>query len=160
VFVLTRAIVYAAVFIGFFLVYLPARILERAGIPVPVDMGIQQVIGGLLVALGALLAVSCIITFAIIGKGTPAPFDAPRRLVTRGVYAWIRNPMYVGAWLVLSGTAFCFHSRELAWFAAAFILCTIALVHLHEESVLRRQFGSEYEAYCAKVGRWWPRGSR
>jgi protein-S-isoprenylcysteine O-methyltransferase Ste14 len=157
VFVLARAVTYAAVFIGFFLVYLPARVLERAGIQAPPAFGPAQVVGGIVTAGGVLLALACVLTFALVGRGTPAPFDPPRRLVVRGPYARVRNPMYLGAWLALSGAALYFRSTALLLFALAFIAATVAFVHLYEEPVLRRRFGAEYEAYRAAVGRWWPR---
>jgi protein-S-isoprenylcysteine O-methyltransferase Ste14 len=157
VFVLARALTYAAIFIGFFLVYLPARVLERAGIQVPSTFGALQLAGGTIAALGMALAVSCVLTFAFIGKGTPAPFDPPRTLVIRGPYAWTRNPMYLGAWLVLSGAALYFQSSALTLFAAGFILTTVAFVHVYEEPTLHRQFGLEYDVYCGLVHRWWPR---
>lgn len=156
-FVLARAITYAALFISFFLLYLPARVLERAGIQAPPDSGPAQLAGVLLSAAGALLAVTCVLTFAVVGKGTPAPFDPPRRLVVRGPYAWVRNPMYLGAWLALAGAALYFQSAALLLFALAFLAATVAFVHLYEEPTLRHLFGTEYEHYCATVGRWWPR---
>jgi len=156
-FVLVRALTYAAIFIGFFLVYLPARVLERAGLQVPSTYGALQLAGGTVAALGLALAVSCILTFAFIGKGTPAPFDPPRKLVIRGPYAWTRNPMYLGAWLVLAGAAIYFQSSALTLFAAGFILVTVAFVHVYEEPTLHRQFGLEYDVYCGLVHRWWPR---
>jgi protein-S-isoprenylcysteine O-methyltransferase Ste14 len=155
--VLGRALTYAAIFIGFFLVYLPARVLERAGIQVPSTYGALQLAGGTIAALGMALAVSCVLTFALIGKGTPAPFDPPRTLVIRGPYAWTRNPMYLGAWLVLGGAAIYCQSLALTLFAAVFILTTVAFVHVYEEPTLRRQFGPEYDVYRALVHRWWPR---
>jgi protein-S-isoprenylcysteine O-methyltransferase Ste14 len=160
VFVLSRALTYAAIFIGFFLVYLPARILERAGIRVPATHGALQLAGGTLAALGLALAVTCVLTFAFLGRGTPAPFDPPRTLVIRGPYAWTRNPMYLGAWLALTGAAVYFQSSALALFAAGFILATVAFVHVYEEPTLRQQFGLEYDVYCALVPRWWPRRPR
>ena len=157
-FALARAITYAALFIGFFLVYLPARILARAGISSPPAVGLPQVAGGLLAAAGAALAVTCVFVFGTVGKGTPAPFDPPRRLVVRGPYAWVRNPMYVGAWLALAGAALYFESVGLLVFDGLFILATVGFVLLYEEPTLRRLFGGEYDRYCAAVGRWWPRG--
>lgn len=160
VFALARGITYAALFIGFFLVYLPARILARAGIGSPSTLGLPQVAGGLLAAAGAALAVTCVLVFATVGKGTPAPFDPPRRLVVRGPYAWIRNPMYVGAWIALAGAALYFESVALLVFDGLLILATVGFVLVYEEPTLRRMFGDEYDRYCAAVGRWWPRGSR
>src|SRR5262249_47099275 len=56
-----------------------------------------------LLVAGAAVAVWCIATFVVQGRGTPAPFDAPRRLVAIGPYRYARNPMYVGVGLLLFG---------------------------------------------------------
>lgn len=156
-FVLVRTITYASLFIGFFLVFLPARVLSRSGIQAPAAIGMTQVLGGLVTALGAALALACVFTFAFVGRGTPAPFDPPRRLVDRGPYAWTRNPMYVGATIALLGAALFYQSWALGIFALGFWLATEAFVLLYEEPTLRRLFGADYASYCARVGRWWPR---
>src|SRR2546423_373935 len=101
--VLIRAVTYATLFIGFVLVFLPARVLWWSGItPMPV-IGVWQVGGMMMAGAGAVIALWCILTFVFLGEGTPAPFDPPRRLVVRGPYQIVRNPMYVGAGLALTG---------------------------------------------------------
>jgi hypothetical protein len=77
---LLRAVAYSAGFVGLVLVYLPARLLS--GLSRPVGLGLQQIAGMAVAAMGAALASWCTLTFASVGKGTPAPFDSPRRLVT------------------------------------------------------------------------------
>jgi len=113
----------------------------------------------LLVAGGA-LAVACILTFLLIGRGTPAPFDPPREFVAAGPYRFLRNPMYVGGWLMLVG--FALQQRSLSMLV--FSLCWIAVVHVLvvnlEEPGLRRRFGASYEAYCERVPPWIPSGMR
>ena len=104
-FVLARAVTYAALFIGFLLIYLPARVLSAWGVTPPATIGWPQATGVLIGSIGAALALTCIFTFAVVGKGTPAPFDPPRRLVVRGPYRVVRNPMYLGATLALAGGA-------------------------------------------------------
>jgi protein-S-isoprenylcysteine O-methyltransferase Ste14 len=156
VFTVVRAITYAAVFIGFFLVFLPARILAAAGIAAPPHAGPLQVVGAASTAAGGLLAAWCVLTFALVGSGTPAPFDPPRRLVARGPYRLVRNPMYLGAALALAGAALFFESKPLAAYAGLFLLATHLFVLLYEEPALRRAFGDDYEAYCRQVGRWLP----
>jgi len=156
-FILTRALVYSALFIGFLLVFLPARVIARSGIAVPERVGALQIAGGVLTAAGAVLAVSCILTFVLIGRGTPAPFDPPRRLVVRGPYRLVRNPMYLGATAALLGAALFYQSPALAVYAVGFLLAMHAFVLIYEEPRLRRTFAAEYEAYCRRVGRWWPR---
>src|SRR6267154_1139948 len=45
----------------------------------------------------------CVFDFASFGRGTPAPIDAPKKLVRRGLYRYSRNPMYVGVLTVIYG---------------------------------------------------------
>ncbi len=98
----------------------------------------------------------CILTFALLGRGTPAPFDPPRRLVVRGPYRYVRNPMYLGAGLALAGAALFYETGVLWAYAGGFLVLTHLLVVLYEEPTLRRTFGEDYETYCRQVRRWWP----
>lgn len=156
-FILVRAITYAALFIGLLLIYLPARLLSWSGIARPVAIEMQQVAGMVIGAAGAAVALWCIFTFAIAGRGTPAPFDPPRRLVIEGPYRFVRNPMYIGAGLALAGAALFYESWPLLSYAGLFLLATHLFVVLYEEPALRGTFGQEYGAYCGRVRRWWPR---
>ena len=156
-FVLARAVTYSVLFIGLLLVFLPDRILASTGIMRPAETGAWQVAGMLLGACGAALALTCILTFAVVGRGTPAPFDPPRRLVMQGPYRFIRNPMYVGAGLAVAGAALFYQSIALLGYAVLFLAVTHVFVVLYEEPTLRRTFAGDYEAYCQRVGRWWPR---
>ena len=158
-FILVRTLTYAALFIGLVLIYLPARILSRAGIVRPESIELQQVVGMVLGAAGAMVALWCVFSFAFIGKGTPAPFDPPRKLVIQGPYRFVRNPMYIGAGLALVSTALFFQSIQLLAFAVVFFLITHLFVVWFEEPTLRRMFGQEYQDYCRKIGRWWPGAS-
>ncbi len=155
--VLVRSLTYAALFIGIVLVFLPARVLAWAGVSAPHPTGVAGVVGLVAGALGAFVAVWCVVTFAVVGKGTPAPFDPPRRLVARGPYRVVRNPMYVGAGLALAGASLVYRSLALLGFTAAFLVVCHVFVLIYEEPTLRRMFGSDYEEYCRQVGRWWPR---
>jgi protein-S-isoprenylcysteine O-methyltransferase Ste14 len=156
-FVFARAATYAALFIGLLLIFLPDRILSSTGIIRPSAIGAWQVAGFLLGASGASLALTCILAFVFVGRGTPAPFDPPRRLVVRGPYRLVRNPMYLGAGLALAGAAFFYQSIALLGYAGLFVLITHVLVVVYEEPTLRRTFDGDYEAYCRQVGRWWPK---
>ncbi len=156
-FILARALTYAALFVGLVLIFLPATVLSSSGIVLPAAFGTWQVAGTLLGAVGAALALSCILTFVFVGRGTPAPFDPPRRLVVRGPYRIVRNPMYIGAGLALAGAALLYQSVALLGYVMAFLLITHLFVVAYEEPTLRRTFGKDYEAYCATTGRWWPR---
>lgn len=156
VFVLVRTLTYAALFIGLVLVFLPARLLTWSGVTSPPAIGVAQAAGMLVTAIGAALVLWCLLTFALRGKGTPAPFDPPRHLVVRGPYQFLRNPMYLGAATALAGAALFYESAALAGYVAAFLLITHAFVMWYEEPTLRATFGGEYDGYCRRVRRWWP----
>ena len=155
--VLVRALVYSALFTGFLLVFVPARILAATGIAVVPASGPWRAIGMTVTVLGAAIAFWCILTLVVVGQGTPAPFDPPRRLVIRGPCRFVRNPMYLGAGLALFGTAVAFQSVALLGYAVAFLLTMQAFIVLHEEPALRQAFGADYIAYSKCVCRWFPR---
>src|SRR5215472_3747318 len=159
IFVLVRAITYAVLFIGFVLVYLPARFLSWSGIVAPATTGAPQVTGMIMVTIGTAIALWCVFTFVFIGKGTPAPFDPPRKLVIRGPYCFVRNPMYIGAGMTLAGAALFYESLSLLIYTGLFFLITHLFVVLYEEPTLRRTFGTEYEEYLRRVRRWLPKKS-
>jgi protein-S-isoprenylcysteine O-methyltransferase Ste14 len=158
-FVVIRSLTWATLFIAFVLWFVPAGILSAAGIRAPASFGAWQAIGVMLGAAGAVLALVCILTFTFVGRGTPAPFDPPRRLVVRGPYRLIRNPMYAGAALWIIGTALFYRSIGIAVYAAVFLIVTHIFVVTYEEPTLQRMFGRGYDDYCRRVGRWWPRSS-
>jgi protein-S-isoprenylcysteine O-methyltransferase Ste14 len=137
-------------------VFLPNRVLSWSGILRPAGIGAAQAAGVLVGASGAMLALWCIATFILIGRGTPAPFDPPRRLVVVGPYRLVRNPMYIGAALALAGAALFYESWALLGYCAAFALATHLFVVTYEEPTLRATFGDPYVRYCERVHRWWP----
>jgi protein-S-isoprenylcysteine O-methyltransferase Ste14 len=154
--VLIRAIAYATLFIGLVLVFLPAQALSVAGVARPVRFGALQLAGMMTGAAGAAVAIWCVLTFAVLGRGTPAPFDPPRRLVVRGPYRYVRNPMYLGAGIALAGAALFYETGALWAYAAGFFVLMHLVVVLYEEPTLRQTFGQDYETYSRQVRRWWP----
>jgi protein-S-isoprenylcysteine O-methyltransferase Ste14 len=156
IFVLVRAITYATLFIGFLLVYVPGLLLG-SGNARPVVIEAPQIAGMIITAAGAVIALWCVFTFVFVGRGTPAPFDPPRRLVIRGPYRFARNPMYIGAILALLGAALFYGSLSILIYAGVFFLAIHLFVVLYEETTLRRIFGSDYETYWGRVSRWWPK---
>ena len=154
---LIRALTYSVLFITLVLVLLPSQVMRWAGVPRPAHDGVPQALGTVLVVLGGVLAISCVVTFALAGRGTPAPFDPPRRLVTAGPYRFVRNPMYWGAFLALAGAALFYESLALAGYALLFLGVIDQFVRWYEEPTLLRLFGEDYAAYFRDVARWWPR---
>lgn len=109
--------------------------------------------------IGFAVALKCVWDFLWTGRGTPAPFIPPQRLVVVGFYRYVRNPMYVGLAVGWIGLWIVFGHANLRLTAA---FAAVALgVHLfvvfYEEPTLRGKFGTDYEEYCRNVHRWWPR---
>jgi protein-S-isoprenylcysteine O-methyltransferase Ste14 len=116
--------------------------------------------GAVLVAPGLVFLVDAFIRFVREGRGTPAPVAAPRHLVVRGPYRWVRNPMYVALVAIVVGQALVLGSTALLIYVAVVALTFHTFVVLYEEPTLRERFGTEYDAYAARVPRWIPRPPR
>jgi protein-S-isoprenylcysteine O-methyltransferase Ste14 len=112
-----------------------------------------------LMVIGAGLVLASLATFVVRGRGTPAPFDPPRLFVASGPYRWVRNPMYVGAFLFLAGYALCTSSVLALLVALLMLVAAHLFAVLYEEPTLRRRFGASYEAYARSTPRWLPRPS-
>ena len=110
-----------------------------------------------LFALGVALYVRAVWDFAVLGKGTPAPIDAPKRLVVRGIYRYSRNPLYIAMLTLIAGWAALFGTAVLLAYAAGLFVLYSLFIRFHEEPRLAREFGEEYAAYTQQVGRWLPR---
>ncbi|MGA8027155.1 MAG: isoprenylcysteine carboxylmethyltransferase family protein, partial [Bryobacteraceae bacterium] len=109
--------------------------------------------------VGFAIALKCVWDFGWTGRGTPAPFIPPQRLVVVGFYRYVRNPMYVGfitgwfgLWVVIGHA-----NLGLIAGVAALILGVHLFIVFYEEPTLRGKFGKDYEEYCRNVRRWWPR---
>ena len=154
--ILLRAMIYATLFVAFFLVVVPQSVLRVSrykwgGAPVWSELA-----GTGLVIAGFALVLWCLVTFAFVGKGTAAPFDPPRRLVVVGPYRFVRNPIYVGAVVAMLGAAMVLWSWWLVLYALVVLVVTHVLVILYEEPHLRSVFGQSYEDYLHAVHRWIP----
>lgn len=107
--------------------------------------------------LGIGLYFWCAGAFTFIGKGTPAPIDAPKFLVQAGPYRLVRNPMYIAVLSVVLGLALLFHFLTLVGYALLVFFIVHTFVVFVEEPSLRKQFGESYEDYLRVVPRWLPR---
>src|ERR1051326_2407323 len=87
-------------------VWLPWFILNHAH--VSVRWTLWRALALLPIVFGAGILLRCIWDFAVFGRGTLAPIDPPKHLVVRGLYRYVRNPMYVGMVLVVLGEAWFF----------------------------------------------------
>jgi protein-S-isoprenylcysteine O-methyltransferase Ste14 len=126
------------------------------GLPTPLNLVVAGT-GLALIVVGLWFAAGTIRMFSTVGEGTLAPWDPPRRLVAKGVYRYVRNPMISGLLGILAGEAIFFGSTAIfEWFAFAAILNAI-YIPLSEEPVLLGRFGPDYQTYKMHVPRWIPR---
>jgi protein-S-isoprenylcysteine O-methyltransferase Ste14 len=152
---LTRALFAAAILPGIFAGVVPWLIAARD----PWRAG-GSGLGALVVGAGIGVLMLCVRDFLVVGRGTLAPWDAPRRLVIVGLYRYVRNPMYVGVLLIILGVALCTGSPLVLAYAAIVAAAFHLRVILYEEPTLARDFPGDWPAYAAKVSRWLPRPPR
>lgn len=155
-----KSLLNAVLFFGVFMVALPAlahRLLPAA-LPLPVSL---RSWGAGVLALGGLAAwIACLDTFSRKGRGTPLPADAPRKLVTTGLFRFTRNPIMAAEIAVIWAVALHLGSAGAVLYAAAISIgAHVAIVYV-EEPELRRRFSPAYEEYCRTVPRWLPRLGR
>ena len=149
---------------GTVLVYVPIGIFwATAGTPHEASIaGIAQArfwAGVVVFASGFVFAVWTTRLFVTTGAGTPAPWAPPSRLVVRGPYRHVRNPMITSVLAMLAGESLFFGSWFLAgWMVLFFLVCWIGFARV-EEPQLERRFGEDYQRYKANVPRWVPRAS-
>ena len=116
-----------------------------------------QVVGVLLLVVGLILFSASLRKFATDGEGTLAPWDPPRRLVVRGPYRYVRNPMISGVVSVLFGEALVLLSRPHFVWALIFLGVNFIYIPLLEEPGLKLRFGDSYVEYYRHVPRLIPR---
>jgi protein-S-isoprenylcysteine O-methyltransferase Ste14 len=117
---------------------------------------VAQAAGGLLICAGLVPIVQAFTEFTK-ADGTPVPVAPPPRLVVSGFYRYVRNPIYVGFLLVLTGEALLFGSPGLVEYTAVAWCIGAAAVRFYEEPTLARKFGAEYQDYRRAVRAWIPR---
>ncbi len=107
--------------------------------------------------IGLGLSIWTVTLFMTCGEGTPAPWDPPKKLVVRGPYRHVRNPMITGVVLILFAEALLFQSWPIAVWMIVFLIGNAVYFPLIEEKGLEKRFGDDYREYKAHVPRWIPR---
>lgn len=114
------------------------------------------VIGVILIGAGVALALPATHAFKLAGTEVK-PWRPSTALVTDGIYAWLRNPMYVGATLLLAGLGILLASDWMLVMTVLFIPVIHFGVVKREERYLEAKFGEPYRRYMATVPRYgWP----
>ena len=153
---LIRSIFFTILLPGTVTVLVPYWLVSRAG-DLHSTFPALRYLGLPLIAIGAVALLWCIWDFFTLGRGTLAPIDPPKHLVARGLYRYVRNPMYVAVVTVLLGEAIFFSSWPVLIWAGTFFLLANLFLAFYEEPFLKHQFGEAYQEYTRKVGRWIPR---
>jgi len=135
--------------------YVPYLILKNKLVKIPVHLwNFYQYSGLFIFVIGLIVMFSCIISFAVHGRGTLSPADPTKRLVIKGLYKFSRNPMYIGVILILAGEALFFLSSYLLIYLLLIFIAFHIFILLHEEPRMKKVFKDEYDDYYKKVKRW------
>jgi protein-S-isoprenylcysteine O-methyltransferase Ste14 len=122
------------------------------------DIGLDTL--GILVIISGLALRGLVIGLQYIKRGGQNRQVYANELVTGGIFAASRNPLYVGNFLVILGLLII--AGNIWIFIAGVILSLSAYLAIvaAEEEFLLHKFGAEYHAYCASVNRWLPSPTR
>jgi protein-S-isoprenylcysteine O-methyltransferase Ste14 len=142
-------------------VLVPVWIARRNGVSLSVGATVSeialQLVGIALLGLGLTFFVWSLRRFAVEGEGTLAPWDPPRKLVVRGPYRYVRNPMISGVVMIVLGEAAVLRSWPHAIWALVFFGMNAVWIPAFEEPQLAGRFGESYREYCRNVPRVIPR---
>ena len=135
---------------------IPRHILSSPDLAYIFDAGIYRYLGLVPIALGAVLYIFCSGSFVFSGIGTPVPFTPTKKLIVTGFYRFVRNPLYIAGFFVLTGLGILFQSAGILFFGLVMFVM-FHLTVLLEEAFLEGKFGESYKQYCKSVPRWIPR---
>jgi protein-S-isoprenylcysteine O-methyltransferase Ste14 len=127
--------------------------LAPLSLPAPLDNVLVRGFGWGVIVASFILGVAAVMRFR--AAGTPIPVTEPTRMIVGdGVYAFTRNPIYLGMVMLLFGIGL---ASASLWFLLAAVVAIVALTKLaieREEAYLERNFGQTYRDYKTRVRRW------
>ena len=137
-----------------FLVSIVIQVLLHRLVPGRELFGLPWDLAGIPVVLaGIMTAVTASRQFT--AAGTPIrPFDEMTTVVTEGVFAYTRNPMYLGMATSLTGIALLLGSLTPLFVPPLFVLFITFVFIRQEERVMEESFGEVYTDYKKRVRRW------
>ena len=138
---------------GLFAVFIPRKLLSLNSQLFAVDIGSLKYCGLIIMIIGAVINLKCYWDLIFSGKGTPDTLMPTEKLVVRGFYRFMRNPIYVGLCLILFGEAILFLSAVLLVYSLLWLLALNLIVVFIEEPSLKRRFEESYDEYLKSVPR-------
>jgi len=114
-------------------------------------------IGVLIMIAGLALIAITVSSLTRMGDGTLAPWSPTKKLVTGGIYGYVRNPMILGVLTVLIGESVSILSAQIFKWTLIFFIINNIWFFLYEEPNLEKKFGDEYREYKKDVPRWFPK---
>jgi len=157
---IARAVLHPIFHAGLLLGVLPALLVSLGlgtwSAPLHRALWLNKIYAQLLL-IPAIVLISAVQEFALRGHGTPMPADAPRRLVTSGVYAYVANPMQIGKLAMLIAWGLFWGNRCLLLAALFGLLYSLCIACPREDRAMAARFSSEWLAYRRHVRRWWAR---
>ena len=153
---LTKTLLQTAVFWLVFLYVIPLGILQFETLTGITGFEPQKEVSWILFVLFSCIGIYSGYTMSWIGKGTPLPLDCPNKLVIKGPYKFVRNPMALAG----IGQGICV---GIIWGSFLIIIYSISgailwhvMVRPMEEKDLEYRFGKSYLAYKKRVRCWIP----
>ena len=119
------------------------------------QIGKIRFIGPILIVIGIIGYLPCFWNFIFDAKGSPLPGDQ-KHLIVKGLYRYVRNPMYISWYLIIFGEALFFQSLDLLLYLSVWIVLLEIRVIFFEEPYWKKRFGETYEQYRKSVRRWIP----
>ncbi|MPY88600.1 MAG: isoprenylcysteine carboxylmethyltransferase family protein [Luteitalea sp.] len=114
---------------------------------------VHWIIAGSVILIGLALAAAGVRNFS--RAATPVPTNEPTRvLVTTGMHGWMRNPIYLGMFLVYGGIGVAVQSTWVLVLTLPLAVLIRYGVVAREEAYLERRFGDAYIDYRRRVRRW------
>ncbi len=118
---------------------------------------INWVIGPALTVGGLALVIWAVYIQYTLGKGTPVPAVATKKLVTQGPYAYSRNPMTLGALVMYLGIGFWLGSGVVIALCVVVFIVLLRFIYIHETRELAQRFGEPYLKYRERTPFLFPR---
>ena len=112
--------------------------------------------GCLLLVSGLLLAGRTMVLFNN-AQGTLAPWNPPKKLVVKGPYCYVRNPMIISILIILAAESLLLNAVQIIWWAVIFFIINNIHFYVFEEKQLEQRFKESYLLYKKNVPMWIPR---